>query len=92
MKDRVKRKMALKNNLKEKLINEINEIPEENFDSIYRILHCLRVEFTKKQYHSKQHFSEKFLQTFGSWEDNRSTEQIISDIYTSRSFSKKNIQ
>ena len=91
-KKRINKKVVLKNNLKAKLIKEINEIPEENFDSIYRILHCLRVEFTKKQQRSKQHFSDKFLQTFGSWKDNRSTEQIITDIYTSRSFSKKDIQ
>jgi len=84
--------MVIKNNLKDKLIKEINEISEDNYDSIYKILHCIRIEFTKKQHSSKTKFSDKFLQTFGSWEDNRSTEQIISDIYNSRSFSKKDIK
>lgn len=30
---------------------------------------------------------QEFLDIFGSWEDNRSAEEIIEDIYSSRTFS-----
>ena len=84
--------MPLKRSLKEKLINEIDQLPEDRFHSIYQILHCLRIEFTKKERRQKRAFSDRFIRTFGSWEDNRSTDQIMSDIYESRSFSKKDIK
>jgi len=36
---------------------------------------------------STQHPLEKFMETFGAWEDDRTDEEIIKDIYDSRSFS-----
>jgi hypothetical protein len=36
---------------------------------------------------SPQHPLEKFMETFGAWEDERTDEEIIKDIYDSRSFS-----
>lgn len=84
--------MALKNDLKEKLIKEIDQIPEDRFDSIYQILHYLRIEFNKKEPSSKNFFSDKFIRTFGGWKDKRSTEEIMEDIYNSRSFLMKDIQ
>ncbi|HAX80219.1 MAG TPA: hypothetical protein DCY88_31375 [Cyanobacteria bacterium UBA11372] len=36
---------------------------------------------------STQHTLEKFMETFGAWEDERTDEEIIKDIYDSRSFS-----
>lgn len=36
---------------------------------------------------SKEHPIEKFMETFGAWEDDRTDEEIIKDIYDSRSFS-----
>ncbi len=84
--------MALKNDLKEKLIKEIDQIPEDRVDSIYQILHYLRIEFTKKELPIKKNFSDKFIRTFGSWKDKRSDEQIMEDIYNSRCFLKKDIQ
>ncbi|MGA1841279.1 MAG: hypothetical protein ACMUIU_11700 [bacterium] len=84
--------MTPKKSLKERLMQEINKIPEDRFDSIYQILHCLRVEFTKKEGYKRKAFSDKFIHTFGNWQDKRSTDQIISDIYDSRFFSKKDIQ
>lgn len=36
---------------------------------------------------SAEHYLEKFMETFGAWEDDRTDEEIIKDIYDSRSFS-----
>ncbi|MFH0925826.1 MAG: hypothetical protein V1872_09420 [bacterium] len=84
--------MALKNNFKEKLIKEINEFPEDKIDSIYQILHCLRIEFTKKEIKRNKTFSERFINTFGSWKDKRSTKNIVEEIYNSRCFIEKDIK
>ena len=35
---------------------------------------------------SKAHSLEKFMETFGTWEDDRTDEEIIKNIYDSRSF------
>jgi hypothetical protein len=37
----------------------------------------------------KNNPSEAFLETFGTWEDTRTTEEIIDDIYTSRTVSER---
>ena len=84
--------MSQKNSLKEKLIREIEKLPEDRFDSIYQILHCLKIAFTKKERPQKKVFSDRFIRTLGNWKDKRSTEQIMADINESRSFSKKDIQ
>lgn len=84
--------MPLKRSLKEESINEIDQLPEDRFHSIYQILHCSRIEFTKKQRRQKRAFSDRFIRTFGGWEDNRSTDQIMSDIYESRFSSKEYIK
>ena len=34
-------------------------------------------------------FPQAFLETFGSWEDDRTAEEIIEDIYASRNFNRK---
>jgi len=73
--------MSQKNSLKEKLIREIEKLPEDRFDSIYQILHCLRITFTKKERPQKKAFSDKFIRTFGNWKDKRATAQIMADIY-----------
>ena len=81
--------MITKDDIKNKLIKEIDQLPEDTFESVYHIVHKLRLELTKKGH--KKNFSDKFLQTFGSWKDRRSTDQIMEEIYNARVFSKKNI-
>ena len=79
-----------RDSLKAKLLEEINKLPEDSFESVYQIIHYFRMELTKKR--TKKSFSKKFLQTFGSWQDSRSTDQINEDIYNSRCFIQKNLQ
>ncbi|MEH2369232.1 hypothetical protein [Nostoc sp.] len=38
----------------------------------------------------KPHASEDFLETFGSWEDTRTAEEIVDEIYSSRTVSERN--
>ena len=40
----------------------------------------------------KNNKKERFLKTFGSWEDDRTAEDIIKDIYSSRSSRKEDIR
>ena len=81
-----------RNSLKAKLLEEINKLPEDTFESVYQIIHYFRMELTKNRATPKKSFSKKFLQTFGSWQDSRSAEQITEDIYNSRCFIQKNLQ
>ena len=39
----------------------------------------------------KSERKEQFMKTFGTWEDNRNANQIISDIYSSRTSRKEDI-
>ncbi|OGV97740.1 MAG: hypothetical protein A2Z59_12840 [Nitrospinae bacterium RIFCSPLOWO2_02_39_17] len=80
------------NNLKSKLLEEINKLPKDSFESVYQIIHYFRIELSKNRKTSKKSFSKKFLQTFGSWQDSRSAEQIAEEIYSSRCFIQKNLQ
>ncbi|MFQ5647364.1 MAG: hypothetical protein ACE5GM_10570 [bacterium] len=84
--------MFPKNNLKNKLIDEINQLPEDSFESVYHILHSLRVELTKKRRLSRKSFSKKFLSTCGAWEDTRTAREIMDEISNARVFSQKNIE
>ena len=84
--------MSTKGNLRDKVLEEINQLPEDAFESVYQILHCFRLELAKSRGVFRKSFSDKFLQTFGSWQDKRPAEQIAEDIYNSRCFSSKNIQ
>jgi len=84
--------MSAKASLKDKLHEEINLLPEDAFESVYKIIHLFRLEIGKGKGKSRKTFSDKFLQTFGSWQDDRSTDQIAEDIYRSRCFTPKNIQ
>ncbi|MDZ8106975.1 MAG: ribbon-helix-helix protein, CopG family [Nostoc sp. DedQUE12a] len=38
----------------------------------------------------KPHPSEAFLETFGTWEDTRTAEEIVEEIYSSRTISDRN--
>ncbi|MEH1863226.1 MAG: CopG family transcriptional regulator [Nostoc sp.] len=38
----------------------------------------------------KPHTSEAFLETFGTWEDTRTAEEIVDEIYSSRTISDRN--
>jgi hypothetical protein len=42
-------------------------------------------------YQDKAAKKERLLKTFGSWEDNRNADQIINDIYSSRTSRKEDI-
>ena len=77
---------------KNKLIEEIDQFPEDAFESVYHILNHLRLELIKKNRKPKKTFSDEFLKTFGSWQDSRSTEQIVKEISDARFFSKKKIE
>jgi len=37
-----------------------------------------------EDYKEKSDRNERLMKTFGSWDDNRATEQIIDDVYSSR--------
>jgi hypothetical protein len=80
--------MSPKNSVKDKVHEEIDLLPDDSVESVYQIIHALRLELAK----TKKAFSKKFLQTFGSWQDKRSAEQIAEDIYNSRCFLQKNLQ
>ncbi|MDZ8256964.1 CopG family transcriptional regulator [Nostoc sp. ChiQUE01b] len=38
----------------------------------------------------KPHASEAFLETFGTWEDTRTAEEIVDEIYSSRTINERN--
>ena len=74
---------SLRTEYEQRLVNEIKELPESEIPKILKLIHFLKEEIlgTKNQ---KEEDLQLFWQSFGSWKDERPTEEIIREIYEGR--------
>lgn len=67
----------------EAILKEIKDLPEIVQEKIFRIIHFFRSEIIENK-SSEEKATAEFLSVCGTWEDNRSIEEQIKDIYSSR--------
>jgi hypothetical protein len=75
----------------ERLLNEIRDLPESELPKLLKLIHFLKEEIFGAQ-KARNNDLQSFWTSFGSWEDERSPEEIISEIYSSRKSTSREIR
>ncbi len=75
--------MQTKTKQEEEILKEIRDLPEVVQEKIFKIIHFFRSEIIENKF-SDEKATEEFLSLCGTWEDNRSVEDQIKEIYSSR--------
>ncbi len=70
------------------LLNEIKDFPLYELPRVIRLFHFLKKEIFTRPNHTEEE-TKLFWESFGSWQDYRSAEEIIEDIYTSRTSNER---
>lgn len=72
------------------ILQEVKDLPEPELKKIIKIIHFLKEEILQNKNHEED--LQLFWKSFGSWQDERSAEEIIHEIYESRKSSSKDIK
>jgi len=80
-----------RNQYEKNLLKEIEDLPESELPKILKIIHFLKEEILQTE-GSKGEDLDMFWQSFGSWQDERSPEEILKEIYESRKSADREIQ
>lgn len=75
--------METRSKQEEAVLNEIRDLPEILQEKILKIIHFFRSEIMETRF-SEEKATAEFLSVCGTWEDSRSVEKQIEDIYSSR--------
>ena len=75
--------MQTKTMYEEKILRELRELPEVVQERLSNIMHILKKEFIHLE-GDERSATDEFLSVCGTWEDNKSVEEQILAIYSSR--------
>ncbi|MFZ3167281.1 MAG: hypothetical protein WA130_06670 [Candidatus Methanoperedens sp.] len=75
--------MQTKTKQEEEILKGIRDLPEIIQDKILKIINSFASEITENKF-SEEKATADFLSVCGTWEDNRSIDDQIRDIYSSR--------
>ncbi len=75
--------MKTKTIYEEEILKEIQDLSEPLQKKLFKIIHLLKQEIIKPEYDEKL-ATEEFLSICGTWEDDKTAEEQIKDIYSSR--------
>ena len=73
------------------LLKEIRDLPEPELPKVLKMIHFLKEEIFQIE-SAKGEDLEIFWESFGSWQDERSTEEIIREVYEGRKSTSRDIQ
>ena len=73
------------------LLKEIEELPESELLKIIKMIHFLKTEIFQTEGSIAEDL-DMFWKSFGSWQDERSPEETIKEIYESRKSANREIQ
>ena len=73
------------------LLREIEGLPESELPKILKMIHFLKKEILQIE-SSKEEDLDMFWESFGGWQDKRTSEEIIDEIYESRKSTIREIQ
>jgi len=74
------------------LLREIKDLPESELQKVLKMIHFLKKEILHTGSEEGGGDLRLFWESFGSWADERSAEEIIHEIYESRKSSSRDIQ
>jgi CDP-glycerol glycerophosphotransferase (TagB/SpsB family) len=80
-----------RNDYEKSILREISDLPEPDLAKILKMVHFLKEEIPKIETTRREDL-ETFYESFGSWQDERSSEEIIRDIHESRKSTSRDIQ
>ena len=80
--------MKTKTIYEKEILKDIQNLPEPMQEKLAKIIHLLKKEFVLPELKEKS-ATEEFLSVCGTWEDDRSIEEQIRVIYSSRKSSTK---
>lgn len=75
--------MEARSKQEEAVLKEIRDLPEIIQEKILKIIHFFRSEIIESR-SSEEKATAEFLSVCGTWEDSRSIEKQIEDIYSTR--------
>jgi len=75
--------MQTKTTYEEKILKEVQGLSEALQMKFLKFVHFLKQEIIKPEYDEKT-ATDEFLSVCGTWEDDRSVDAQLSDIYSSR--------
>ena len=75
--------MQTKTKQEEEILKEVRDLPEIVQKKIFKIIHFFRSEIIISE-SSEEMATEEFLSVCGTWEDKKSIDEQINDIYSSR--------
>jgi len=75
--------METKTKQEEEILKEIRDLPETVQKKMLKLIHFFRSEIIISE-SSEEKATEEFLSVCGTWEDKRSIDEQINDIYSSR--------
>lgn len=73
------------------LLQEIEDLPASEVKKVLRIVHFLKKEVLQVTRH-KHEDDRQFWDSFGSWQDERSAQDIVKEMYETRKSSSRDIQ
>ena len=83
--------MITRTDYEQYVLKEIRDLPESDLPKVLKMIHFLKEEIFQID-SAKGEDLEMFWESFGSWQDQRPTEEIIRDIYESRKSTYRDIQ
>ena len=81
----------VKNDYEQFLLEEIKSLPQSELPKILKLIHFFKEEILQKEHENRDDL-QAFWDSFGSWQDERSPEEIIREIYESRQSTNRDIQ
>ncbi len=75
--------MQTKTSYEEEILKELGSMPEDVQKKIAKFIYLLKSEFIELNL-KEGNATDEFLAVCGTWEDNRSVEKQIKDIYSNR--------
>ncbi|MEA3436027.1 MAG: hypothetical protein U9R43_06140 [Thermodesulfobacteriota bacterium] len=75
--------MQTKTSYEEKILREVENLPEDAQRKIAKFIYFLKSEFIETNL-EEENATDEFLAVCGDWEDERSVENQIKDIYSKR--------
>jgi len=75
--------MKTKTIYEEEILKEIQDLPESMQEKLAKIVHFLKKEIIRPEFNEKN-ATDEFLSICGTWEDDRTIDAQLKDIYSSR--------
>jgi hypothetical protein len=82
---------TLRADYEEQVLDELQDIPEAELPKFLKLVHFLKTEIFDVEKQDAEDL-RLFWESFGGWQDHRTAEEIIADIYASRTSTERELQ